>query len=246
MSIAVHEIQARIEADSSTRFNIYQSVHKGLRAFMSDTLCRVGRTDYTDPVERQECADALRSLLRLCHEHLGHENHFIHVAMERRCPGSSVQGTDEHVGHEAAIARLHAALDHALQAHPSAQALAWQQLYQSLSLFVAENHEHMVLEERDHNAVLWQHFSDEELIEIHDALIATIPAVEMAIHLQWMLPQLSHPERVAMLGGMRQGMPAEVFAAQLQVVQPLLDARSWLKLAAALEVGGVHHTGEAV
>ncbi|HEX5356355.1 MAG TPA: hypothetical protein VFW93_09055 [Aquabacterium sp.] len=227
--------------DHSHRFNMYQSVHKGLRAFMADTLVRVGSTDYSDAQEREEAADQLRTLLTICGEHLKHENRFLHVAMERRAPGSTASCAQEHVEHVAHIEALCACLNQALGAQPAQLASAWQRLYQLLSLFVADNYEHMLLEEREHNAVLWRHFSDEELIEIHDALLASIPAEEMALHFRWMVPQLSHPERVAMLGGMRQGMPPEVFASQLDLARPLLNARAWHKLQAALASEVVCH-----
>lgn len=236
MTIAAPHGVSDQEADNSLRFNMYQSVHKGLRAFMADTLTKVGQTDYTDAVERQETATQLRSLLHICAEHLAHENRFVHSAMESRQPGSAARCVGEHVEHVAHIASLNACLDLALQAPAGGQARAWQRLYHALSLFVAENFEHMLLEEREHNAVLWRHFSDEELIEIHDALLASVPQDEMAVHFRWMLPQLSHPERVGMLSGMRQGMPPEVFASQLSLAKPLLDERAWHKLTAALQV----------
>lgn len=241
MTIVAQDSPSAQASRPRSRFNMYQSVHKGLRAFMADTLSKVGCTDYTDVAERQDTASQLRSLLDICCQHLAHENHFLHTAMERRSPGSAARCADEHVAHVADITRLRVGLDDALSASESDQEWTWQQLYQALSLFVAENYEHMLMEERVHNAVLWQHYSDEELIEIHDALLATIPADEMAIHFRWMLPQLSHPERVAMLSGMRLGMPAELFASQLNTVEALLDTRSWRKLQAALQVGGASH-----
>ena len=238
---AYHQKASEQETDTSQRFNMYQSVHKGLRAFMADTLTAVGRTDYTDATERQETAVQLCSLLHVCAEHLAHENRFVHSAMESRCPGSAARCAGEHIEHLSHIASLHACLDQAMQATADQQAGAWQQIYQALSLFVADNYEHMLLEEREHNAVLWQHFSDEELIEVHDALLASVPPDEMAIHFRWMLPQLSHLERVGMLGGMRQGMPPEVFASQLSLVEALLDERSWRKLSVALQSGSAQH-----
>ncbi|MGC4059507.1 MAG: hypothetical protein QM749_01080 [Aquabacterium sp.] len=241
MHIAAPHSVSDQEADHSRRFNMYQSVHKGLRAFMADTLTKVGQTDYTDAVERQETAAQLRSLLSICAEHLAHENRFVHSAMESRQPGSAARCVGEHVEHVAQIGGLGGCLDHALAASADKQAAAWQHLYHALSLFVAENYEHMLLEEREHNAVLWRHFSDAELIEIHDALLASVPPDEMAVHFRWMLPQLSHPERVGMLSGMRQGMPPEVFASQLNMARPLLDERAWRKLTAALQVGGAAH-----
>jgi len=223
------------------RFDIYAGVHKGLRAFMADTLTCVGRTDYMDALERQEAATQLRSLLDTCGEHLAHENEFLHVAMERRAPGSAARCAHEHVQHVAHIAVLRHSLDEAMHASTDALAVAWQHMYQALSRFVAENYEHMLLEEREHNAVLWAHYTDAEIIEIHDALLASIPADEMALHFRWILPQLSHPERVAMMGGMRQGMPDEVFASQLDMARPLLNARAWHKLQAAFKVEVARH-----
>jgi hypothetical protein len=223
------------------RFNIYQAVHKGLRAFMADTLTRVGRTDDTDARECQETAAELRSLLHVCGEHLVHENTFVHTAMERRAPGGAARCEHEHGQHTAHIAILGQALDEALHAEAAQRPVAWLHLYQALSLFVAENFEHMLLEEREHNAVLWAHYTDAELIDIHDALLASVPPDEMALHFRWMLPQLSHTERVGMLGGMRQGMPDAVFASQLEMARPLLDARSWQKLQAAFTFEVARH-----
>lgn len=240
--ITAFETEQEQLQEQGHRFNMYQAIHKGLRAFMADTLVRVGITDHTDAHERKEAAEQLRSLLHLCAQHLAHENHFLHTAMEQRVPGSAAQCSREHIQHTAHIEALSACLDRALRLQDAAQAAsAWLSLYHALSLFVADNYEHMLLEEREHNAVLWRHFSDEELIEIHDALLASIPVEEMALCFRWILPHLSHPERVAMMGGMRQGMPAEVFASQLDLARPLLNARAWHKLQAALKEEVVCH-----
>lgn len=225
------------------RFNMYQPIHKGLRAFMTDTLIRVGSVDPTDGIECGEVATQLRSLLHVCGEHLVHENRFLHAAMEQRAPGSAARIAAEHVEHEAQIASLLGMLEDAMTPLKSMgrQPQMWLALYQALSLFVAENFEHMLVEEREHNAVLWACFTDEELLEIHDALLASIQPDEMAVVYRWIVPQLSHPERVGMLQGMRQGMPAEVFDNQVDQLRPLLNARAWHKLQAALKRSAVYH-----
>lgn len=93
----------------------------------------------------------------------------------------------------------------------------------------------MLREEQAHNAVLWAHYSDEELIALHDELVASIPPDKMALHFRWILPSVSHAERVGMLQGMRQGTPSEVLASQLDMARPLLQARDWFKLKAAFQ-----------
>lgn len=233
--MSIHHSEFDSAVLDTTRVNLYQAVHKGLRAFMVDTLVRVGRTDAADPQDRADGAEQVRILLHLCGEHLVHENRFIHTAMERRAPGSAGQAETEHVEHVVEIATLRRVLAQAEVASPAQCDAHWLRLYHALSQFVAGNLTHMLMEERAHNAVLWAHYSDEELIAVHDELVSSIPPEEMAVHLRWMLPSVSHPERVGMLQGMRQGMPPEVFASQLDMARPLLDVRAWHKLKAALQ-----------
>lgn len=218
------------------RVNLYQGIHKAIRAQMSHTLLQVGRTDPGDADERAASGASVEALLTMCRQHLHHENEFIHAAMERRCPGSASPLGHEHEEHIEHIAHLRSLAQHALQADAPTQDAAWQDLYLALSLFVAENFSHMVREERDHNAVLWQHYSDAELADIHHALVASIPPEEMALVMPWMIPQLSPPERAGMFSEMQQGMPPEVFAMQLTQTQALLDEPHWRKLQQALNL----------
>lgn len=249
MALLMQDAPAARQADSSAttngattnadtpRLDLYAPVHKGLRAFMADTLLRVGRTDPDDAHETAQTLAQLQALLNVCRQHVVHENDFIHRAMERRASGAAALAGQEHAGHLAEIGRLNdlAATAAHLQGVQAAQ--AWHQLYHALSLFVAENYEHMLMEERDHNAVLWRHYTDAELAQLHDELLASIPPDEMALHFRWMLPQLSHAERVGMLTGARAGMPPEVFDAHLAQARALLDERDWRKLEAALQAG---------
>ncbi|HEX5313032.1 hemerythrin domain-containing protein [Aquabacterium sp.] len=230
------------QTNQAGRLNLYQSVHKGLRAFMADTVQLVGATDPADASERDKALEQVRTLLSICQAHLSHENDFIHVAMERRSPGSARQCQGDHVEHMAHINQLTQLVSVADSPEQRADGGdAWLTLYQELSLFVADNLEHMMLEESHNNQVLWSHYSDEELGGIHVALVSSIPPEEMAIHFRWMIPSLSHPERVAMLGGMQQGMPEPVFHSQMAVAQTLLTPRAWQKLAGALNYQAATH-----
>lgn len=216
------------------RRNEYQAIHKALRALMADVLGIVGRTDCHDDAERAEATTALRNMLDICRTHLEHENHFMHSAMEARAPGSASIRNVEHEGHQREMAALLRDVDGIYVLVGAAREYAWQQLYRRLSLFVAENFEHMVEEEQFNMSVLWEHYSDDELNEIHNALVAGIPPEEMGVMFRWMIPNLSHNERVGMLSGMRQNMPAEIFAATLRNVEELVSKRDWVKLQLAL------------
>jgi hypothetical protein len=217
------------------RYDLYAGIHKALRLFMTRTLCRVGSTDPGDAEDVARMLDMLNRLLDLCELHLKDENDFVHPALEAVRPGSASAIAAEHVHHAEALADLRdlaGLVDDSRD--DAARTLACSRLYRALALFVADNFKHMEIEETVHNAELWAHYSDAELLAIEHALVASIPPQAMFEALHWFLPALHAPERVAMLAGMRQGMPPEAFAGVLDIAQRTLAPPDHAKLTRAL------------
>lgn len=236
MEHAVTKRAAGKAAPTAPRHDIYAFVHKGLRAWMGDVLARVGRTDPDDVAEIAATLDALSALLAFCRSHLAHENDFIHRAMESRRPGSSDLTAADHVAHENAIRELEGIMTSVQFAAPGDSADGLQRLYRQFALFVAENLKHMAMEESHNNLALWETHTDAEIREIEHALVASIPPDAMMAALRWMLPWMNASERAIMLGGMRQGMPAEAFRGVLAMIRQHLSADEWRKLTEALRV----------
>jgi len=224
----------RVAQACAPRIDLYAGIHKALRAQMTDTLGALGRMDADDADDVGETLGRVRHLLDVCRDHLRHENAFVHAAIERRAPGASDAIAHEHDDHLRDIARLGDAcgrLADGIEPDRAAAALA---LYRDVALFVAHNFEHMHVEETAHNAVLWAHYTDAELIEIHNALVASIPPAEMMDTARWMVPSMTPAERAAMLGDMQAHAPAPAFEAVLAVARPHLSGREWGKLSASL------------
>jgi len=231
-----HGQQARSAASPGAtapagRRDFYAPIHKALRLFMTRTLCSVGSTDPADAQQVRATLDAVGQLLALCESHLGHEDAFVHPALERARPGSAARVAAEHEHHVEAIADLRdlAALVADCR-NDAARTAALGRLYRTLALFVADNFQHMHVEETAHNAVLWAAYSDAELDAIERALVASIPPAEMAEVLHWFMPALSAPERAGMLSGMQQGMPADAFCAVLGIAQRTLSPLDHMRL----------------
>lgn len=238
MQITSQELQ-QLAAAEAPRFDMYTGIHKALRAFMADTLLAVGRMDVDDPQELAQATDRVLQLLGMCGAHLAHENQFVHAAIEARAPGASDaigHEHEEHVQHIAALAGLAAALRGSA---PEGRPLVAARLYRALSLFIAENFQHMNVEETAHNAVLWARYTDAELVAIHDALVASIPPDEMMAIARWLVPFMNPVERFQLLADIRAKAPAPAFQAILATVQPHLTTREWAKLARALELPAV-------
>jgi hypothetical protein len=230
--------QVRAAAQAGVgRLNLYAGIHKALRAFLADTLLLVGRTDPADTGEVARALAQVDLLLEFCADHVGHENGFVHPALEARCPGISSPVAQDHLQHLHHIAQLEMAAAELRRCDdPADRELSLHSLYLALALFVADNLQHMHVEETVHNAALWNAYTDQELMAVHDALVASIPPAKHLFTMRWMLPHLSAPERLAVLGGMRQGAPAEAFQAVMDIVRAHLDDRDWAKVASGLGV----------
>lgn len=222
-------------AQPTARVDMYTGIHKALRALMADTLLAVGRMDSADRDELAAVSARVLALLDFCAAHLAHENTYVHTAIEARAPGASeviAHEHDEHLAHIAGLKHMVAAMLSIDSGHDAASAVL--ELYRSLTLFIADNFQHMHVEETAHNAVLWARYTDAELIAIHGALVGSIPPADMMFTLRWLVPYMNPAERTAMMSGMQAHAPAPAFAAALDVVRPHLTQAEWVKLARSL------------
>ncbi len=217
------------------RFDMYAFIHKALRAQLTDTLVAVGRMDVHDDEECRSRLAQVRTLAEALESHLAHEDAFIHPAIEARMQGASHGTAADHLHHAAQIEALRAQVAAVETAQePLPRAGSAHQLYLMLADLVADNLRHMAVEERQNNRMLQAVYSDAELIELHDRLVASIPPQEMALTLRWLLPQLTPSERAGLLGTMSQSMPPEAFTGVLSLARQHLTGRDWFKLMTAI------------
>ncbi len=226
-----------IEATSGQgRMDIYTDIHKALRAWMAHTLTCLGQLDASDDTSTTEVMAELAQLLDVLHGHVETEDTFVHPAIKARHPGAVDEIEQDHESHRLVIAQLRSQAQ-ALLAVPAAQrAPAALSLYREWSLFVAENLDHMQVEETLNQQLLWSAYSDEELMQLHQAILAAQPPEKMTLVLRWMLPAITPSARAQMLLAMRATAPVEVFEGVLQLAQARLSVRDWIKLTQALNL----------
>lgn len=221
----------RAGSAAAPRFDLYGPIHKALRHAMAHTLHGLGTLDVGDAQARIAALDGVDALLALMRSHLAHENDFLHTAIEARQPGGAARTAGDHRQHLEAIQQLEDESRALRQAQSAPQA---QRLYRHLAAFVGENLVHMHIEETEGNAMLWALYSDEELVAIHDRLVAVIPPAEMAGVARWMGAALSVPELAGVFSDMRQKAPPPAFEALLGIARAQLCERRWAQLAQAL------------
>lgn len=236
MTTATATRPAPTAAASAQRLDMYAGIHKALRHFMTDTLHRVGRMDANNADDLRLTLGQFEALMELCVQHVHHENDFVHAAIEARQPRGAARTADDHVEHIAHIAALRDEARALAQAEPAARPTLSLRLYRHLALFVADNFQHMNVEETQNNAALWANYRDDELMALHHRIVSSLPPQENLLVMRWMIPAVTPAERAQVLGGMRAGAPAEALAAVLDAVRPHLDDSAWDQLARALGV----------
>lgn len=217
---------------TSTRFDLYGPVHKGLRAFLADTVQRFGSVDIEDAEQLRAVCEQTLELLDLLRSHVDHEDEYIHPLLERCRAGGSEQATGEHVHHRQVLVAL-ASEVRALLAAPSYAAA--DAVYQNLAELMADNLLHMRLEDLGHQGLLWAHCTDAELAELDGRVVASIPPKEMMVFLRWMLPAISPPQRLRLMLALQAGAPETVVGAVLRLAQQHLPSVAWNRLIADLD-----------
>ena len=216
------------------RVDIYAGIHKAVRAYLCDTLARVARLDLDDEQALAAAVLQVRELLEFCTDHIAHEDVFVHPAMEARQPGSTAGTAADHLHHAHTVATLLEACD-ALAAGTGAERLcAWRRLQRGLAQFTGDNLLHMESEESVNNAVLQSCYSDDELVALHQQILASLTPREMAVGMRWMLVGSSPAERTQLMAGLRADAPPPAFDAMLELARECLDSAAWNKLAASL------------
>jgi hypothetical protein len=219
-----------------SRYDIYAFIHKGLRAAMSQSLVTLGNLDAQDDAELLPALQATDTLLAMCRAHVGHENTFVHPAMEQRRPDSSRVIAHEHAEHIEEIEALRQEVQRLRRLPSLRRAEPLLQFYRRFAVFMAENFMHMAKEEREHNAVLWACYGDAEIAAIEAELVSHIDPELLPAILSCMLQAMAPAERAEFLGALRPSMPADAFASLIGHIAPLLSPSHRAKLGVALQL----------
>lgn len=234
LNATVRPIGSRPASATTPRFDIYAGIHKALRTLMSDTLGRLGRCDLDHDTDLHDTLDRTSLMLTLLSGHIDSENNVIHAAIEARRPQGARKTSDDHIDHLQSIADLADDIQALRQAPAAQRARLAQTLYRHVALFVAENLEHMHVEETTNNATLWSLFTDAEIAQLEGQIVGRLSPEKLSAYLRWMAVSLSTAELTGFLQAMRLGAPAEAFNATVALIHGELDAVRWGRLATAL------------
>ncbi|HEU4607225.1 MAG TPA: hemerythrin domain-containing protein [Chitinophagaceae bacterium] len=222
------------------RYNIFNQIHKGLRALLYDTALKIQQTDFAAPEEAASVLEQTQMVLDFFDGHAAHEDHFILPAIEAYEPDTVMVFEQEH-GEDHALAEklrgLISAYQHALSTDGKLE------LGNSINVhfvsFMVFNLEHMAKEEKILNRALWKYYSDAEIMAINKKIVMALPAEQLVNGNVWMMRGLNDAELAAWMKAVQRSEAAPMLPGLLELAEKQLNQKRFEKLSSRLTEGAL-------
>ncbi|MBL7843143.1 MAG: hypothetical protein JNK44_04700 [Cyclobacteriaceae bacterium] len=224
----------------TNRYNSFNQVHKGLRAYLYDTALKLQQTDLADAKAGEAAMQQVEEVLVLFESHAHNEDEFFNRPLEETNPEVAKLFEKEHE-EDHRLGQVLADLVAQWREEPDdhARAVTGRNLFYAFNEFIAFNLYHMNKEEIELNAALWNAYSDEEIIATEQTLVQQTPPAKMMKYARWMIRGCNTVELTRWLSAVKANAPAEVFFALMHLATDELPAERLRELKAKLE--GCHH-----
>ena len=222
------------------RYNIFNQIHKGLRALLYETIIKLQQTDFTDAEDADEAVQQVKIILDLFDEHAHTEDTFILPAIVEYEPSVVDVFAQEHVQDLALSNKLNGLLQaFSLTISPDAKREIGAAISNAVFEFMLFNLEHMKKEEDVLNKLLWRYYTDEVLYGITMNIIANVPADKMSLYNKWMMRGLSNTEIINWLKQVKNNAPEFVFNSYVDLATNELAESRWQKVQEQLTEGAM-------
>jgi len=217
------------------RYPIYRPIHKAMRHILFSTSPQVGLADFTDDAVTQECLADLYRTIGFLREHREYEDTHIHAALERKLPGITARFTEDHEEDEQLIAEIEQ-LGTRIKNTGEAQRVALGiELHERFNAYVGMYLGHLYREETELQKVLWDNFTDSELIAIRAAIARDIPPGRTRGEFLPAMCASYNPDEISVvLKRLKADAPPEVFQRMTQTAESVMEPAMWAKVRARI------------
>lgn len=194
------------------RLNIFNQIHKGLRALLYDTALSLQQTDFTSETESADAFNRIREVVMLFDEHAHKEDHFVFPSIADFEPAVIDIFSREHKKDLALSENLVQAIEaFGPVTDEAARIIAGIRLNTSFVAFMVFNLEHMAKEEDILNKILWQYYSDEDILKIQRKVLSATKPLHAEFYNKWMIRGINNTEAAHWLKSVERSAPDIVF-----------------------------------
>jgi hypothetical protein len=208
------------------RYNIFNMIHKALRAKLYDTALNLQQTYFADAEETKTVLEKVNEVINAFEQHGYHEDSILMPVIEKFQSATIASFEKDHIDDR----HMGEDLKHLQNIYHAARSkqeriVAGSAITKAFIDYMVFNLLHMQREEIELNKLLWEHYSDDEIQKIDDQIIATIPPEEMATSAQWILQAINSKEATDWLISVKENAPEPVFASLFELTGSSLPER---------------------
>ena len=178
-----------------------------------------------------ELKTKIAELVLLLNLHRHSEEEDVLPALEAKLSGSTQDNVEEHEALEKTVEQIS---DFVGRLTVEASPVEGVEFSSMLNGFHAKYLDHMAMEESKMNPLIWKHFTDEELMGMHGAIMAKLAPDQIVLWFKYIVPALNPMERNIILSGLKANAPEEFFDQVLSVIREEMPTGSFDAMAAAL------------
>jgi Hemerythrin HHE cation binding domain len=210
------------------RLNLFNQVHKGLRALLYDTALSIQHTDFSQEAQAKATFRKVEKVLWLFEGHATIEDSKVFPLLNDVAPDvvddfEQQHETDHKLGHN--LQNTIVAYDFATT--DTDRVHAGVHLQRAFDEFTAFNLQHMNREETTINELLWKHYSEEQLLALQHGIVSSIPPDKNEWYSRWMIKGINDPEMIGWLQKVQQTAPPPVFKGLCAMAEQELPAERW-------------------
>lgn len=218
------------------RYNIFNLIHKGLRASLYTTALQLQQTDFAREDEAEEAISKVMEIVMLFDLHASKEDKFVLPAISEYEPSVVATFEAEHATDKQLGEQLNNCLSKVKRAISSTdKTIAGRKLTEAFTEFMTFNLQHMAKEESLLNKILWQYYADDEIRGISVQIVQSTPPYLQDFYSTWMLRGINNTEATRWMKTLRIAMPEIVFQTIYTKAKQELSPVRFRKLAASLK-----------
>jgi len=173
---AVQTAAAEINAATPppVRVDMFTPIHKGMRRLLFETAMAISRTDFGAPDEVAATEALLFNCLGFLEDHAAHEDRHVVPQLARLDPEFAAAMAPEHPALERAAREIEWLWERLRPLAGPARVALGGDIQRRFHAYVADQLRHMDKEEREINAIFWEHLADTDLLAINARIVADI------------------------------------------------------------------------
>ena len=220
------------------RYNIFNQVHKGLKAFLYDTAMRVQQTDFTIAAEAVQTVEKIGEALYYFSQHALHVERFLFPFITPYNPALINTFKQQYQSEIVQAQQLKGVMnvyEHAVCTEE--KALAGKAIHKAFTSFLVAHLDCMAKEDSLLNPLLWRYYNDIELLGLEKDIVSRLSPKDLAALSKWSIRGMNNQEIIDWLRAIEKTSIAAIFSTFFNSAAKELPENRWQQIQEALAEG---------